>query len=155
MSSSSLFKILIICFLGGVMTTVSASQLNVMQPSEFSRKFSEAMNAGNIDGLLSLYEEDAAVVTDKKIYFGLVKIKENLINFKSLNGVLSSSDVYVIEKENLALVRVNWLIHSKDSPRKILAQGEIIEVLKKVAGRWVYAIDHPFGASDIINAVID
>ncbi|PJG60202.1 hypothetical protein [Aeromonas cavernicola] len=101
------------------------------------------------------YEKDAAVVTDKKVYTGLVKIRENLINFKSLNGELSSQDVYVIEKDDLALVRVNWVIRSKDASKKKLAQGESIEVLKKVKGRWIYAIDHPFGASDMLSAAVD
>ncbi|WP_157798185.1 hypothetical protein [Aeromonas cavernicola] len=41
------------CFISFI-TVAQATPVNVEQPADFSKKFVEAMNAGNINGLLSL-----------------------------------------------------------------------------------------------------
>lgn len=66
----------------------------------------------------------------------------------ALGGTLSTEDQYVLEHGDIALVRVKWRITDKQDVQNVLATGQSIEVLQRQAdGRWIYLIDHPFGAS--------
>lgn len=122
--------------------------ITVSTPSEFSKIFTDTINRGNIDGLLSLYHDNALVVTDGTPHHGTARVRENLAGFMALGGTLSTEDQYVLEHGDIALVRVKWRITDKQDAQKVLATGQSIEVLQRQAdGRWIYLIDHPFGAS--------
>ncbi|WJF89473.1 DUF4440 domain-containing protein [Paraburkholderia bonniea] len=125
-----------------------AKPIIVTAPQQFTSTFVAAMNSGNLDGLLSLYANDALVVTDGIPLHGTEKIRENLVQFKSLGGVLESRDLYVLQHDDIALLRAHWRILDRKERQKVLAEGESNEVLKRQPdGRWVYLIDHPYGAT--------
>jgi uncharacterized protein (TIGR02246 family) len=133
----------------------AAAPITVESPKQFSATFTRAINEGNIEGLLSLYDDDATVVTNGTVFKGKTKIRENLQGFMSLGGVLDTHDSYVLTHNDIAVVRVKWRILDRNNRQKILADGESVEVLKRNAdGHWVYLIDHPYGASPDAQAAI-
>ncbi|VDY65490.1 YybH family protein [Shimwellia blattae] len=128
---------LVIPLLAGCVVQAQAAppEVHATTPESFSEVFTRTINSGNIDALLGLYHDDAVVVTDGVTWRGKAKIKENLQGFMQLGGKLTTEDVYVLQYNDTALVRVKWRINDRKDSARILAQGESTEVLQKTAAR--------------------
>ena len=122
----------------------------VNEPQQMSAAFANAFNSGNISNLLSLFDDQAQMVTQNgDAVTGHDAIAEQLNGFLSLGGQMAAENVYAYVQGDTALLRGHWKLTAKNedgSPLEI--EGHTSEVVKKQAdGRWLYIIDHPFGAS--------
>ena len=117
--------------------------------------FATAFNTGQVENLSALYEPQVKFVKSaepdpvvKDLLTGLDAIKPSLTELLALGGKCESKCVFAIEFENLALVRNDWVIKTKnenDEPLEV--KGQSSELARRQAdGSWLYVIDHPFGA---------
>lgn len=112
--------------------------------------FTNHFNAGNLDALVELYEEEAAFVPQPgQVVTGKNAIREALQGFLSLNGTMTLKMLYAIRSGDLALLSGEWhLTGSGPEGEPIEMEGKTAEVVRRQHdGRWLYVADHPFGAS--------
>jgi len=123
----------------------------VESPAQMNGIFAAAYNSGAVENLLALYEPQAVHVNNKagESSIGLEAIKSELQNLLKLGGAMVSENQYAFQMENIALLRAKFVLKTttpKGDPLEIT--GNTSEVVRQQSdGRWLYIIDHPFGAN--------
>lgn len=115
-------------------------------------KFTKAYNSGEIANLLALYEPNGILInTTGDQDQGMQAIRQTLEELLQLQGTMSSKNMYCIPFENMALLRAHFILHAVDvDGHPIQIEGHTSEVVRKQPdGRWLYLVDHPFGADPL------
>ena len=117
-------------------------------PEELDRLFAGALNTGNIDALMELYEPQASLMpTPGKMVAGAEAIREALAGFIVGKPKMSLSPRVVSRTGDLALLTSKWeltMIGPDGKPMQMA--GQSIEVARRGSdGNWRFAIDLPFG----------
>lgn len=121
----------------------------VTDPNDMSRAFVEAVNAGDIDSLLGLYEPNIRYVARSgETLDGLAAVRKTLERLVSMRAQMRIDNRHCIVNGDIALVRGEWSFSGiADNGKPIKASGNSAEVLHRGPdGLWRYLIDHPFGA---------
>jgi uncharacterized protein (TIGR02246 family) len=110
--------------------------------------WAERLNAGDLDGLLALYEDDAAFVAGPQtVVNGRAAISEALQGFIALKPSVTLNTLLVVNGSGLALVIAKWELQGTGpdgSP--VTLSGQTSDTLRRQAdGTWKFAIDNPFG----------
>ena len=107
-------------------------------------EFERAFNAGDAEGLLALYQEDAMMAVQPGQYVtGLTAIAAGLAPFLSSGMKMKLSTIFAMEHGDLALLGGAWVLSG--GPEELT--GRTSEVLRRGAdGHWRYAIDNPWSA---------
>jgi uncharacterized protein (TIGR02246 family) len=120
-----------------------------MEAADIHALVQEYFNAGDVEGLASLYEEDAAMATPEGAFVrGTAAIREQWSGFVSLNGTIQMVTRHVVLVDDLALLSNDWQF--------VGAGMEFSSRTSEVArrqpdGTWKYVIDHPYAAADLPN----
>ena len=119
-------------------------------PHDLATLFAQYLHAGDIDGLASLYDEDARMVTGPgQSITGMAAIRENLSGFLSLKPTIAFGNSVVVENGDLALVHAKWTLSGAGPEGAVELAGLTSEVVRKGAdGGWRYLIDDPFSATE-------
>jgi ketosteroid isomerase-like protein len=113
-------------------------------PEAIHAKVESAFNAGDLEGLVALYETDALMVTPEGDATGLDAIRGNWERLLALEATMTLSTSYAIRNGDLALLRNDYLV----SGPGLEFRGSTTEVARLQGdGSWRYVIDHPFGAN--------
>jgi uncharacterized protein (TIGR02246 family) len=119
-------------------------------PEDCHRLFVEAFNAGDVDGLMALYEPQAVLCkADGEPIAGHSAIRAAFQSFLALKPKIQLQTKYAIRMGDLALLRAEWEITGTDPSGQPLAptHHRSTEVVRRQPdGAWRYVIDHPFGA---------
>ena len=120
------------------------------RPEEADLLVIEALNAGDAEAALSLYESEATFVPEPgKAAAGLEAIREVLNGFLALKPRLTIEVPQVTESGDLALLSSRWTLKGTapdGSPVDLAGQGA--EVVRRQAdGTWKFVIDNPFAGS--------
>ena len=103
------------------------------EPNDLDKLFVECVNAGDIEGLVSLYETNATLATDGgEIIYGLEEIRNFFANYLTGSPQLAPSDqAPTLCSGDLALT----------SSR--LSNGDITAEIarRQVDGNWLWAVD--------------
>jgi uncharacterized protein (TIGR02246 family) len=121
----------------------------ITRPEDAHRIYVDAFNSGNVEAVLRLYDLDATFVPEPgRVLEGLKAIGEALQQFQSV-GKMSAKTRYCINSDGVALASASWQIKGTGPDGKsIEVEGTSAEVLRRQnEGHWLFAIDHPFGAS--------
>ena len=121
----------------------------VMKPEDMGQSFAEAFNSGNVDVVLALYESNAVLVPQRgQLASGRDAIREALKGFLALKGKLAIESRYCIRGGDTALTSSKWSLRGTAPDGKPIEMGgKSAEVVRRQAdGRWLYILDHPFGA---------
>ena len=105
--------------------------------------FEALFNAGDLDGLVNLYEPDALIVPSPAgPARGHAAIREALSGFLSLGGKIAMTTISIFEAaDGLALIHCNWWLTGGSTD----LTGKSAEVLRRQPdGRWLYVIDNPW-----------
>jgi uncharacterized protein (TIGR02246 family) len=119
----------------------------VTRPEEMNAAFAEAYNSGAIDRLLALYEPDAVLApAPGKRAAGHAAIREALLGLLSLEGHMTSRNVYAIRVGEIALLQAEWRLSFRGEDGELVEQvSRSAEVVRRQAdGSWLYVVDLPF-----------
>lgn len=107
-------------------------------------EFTKHFNAGDVDGLASVYEDGAvllpeagATVADSADLRGVIKA------YLDLKGTITITASKALVKGDLALTHSRWRL---EIPGAEAMEGTSAEVARRqLDGTWKYAIDNPYG----------
>jgi len=119
-------------------------------PAEIDTLFVNALNAGDLDALIALYEPQAALMPSPgKLVNGTAAIRDALAGFLAAKPSMSLSAHTLAQAGDTALVSATWQLSLTGSDGKpATMSGTSVEVLRRQPdGRWLFAIDFPFGAA--------
>ena len=117
-------------------------------PEDLDRLFAGALNTGNIEELMALYEPQASLMaTPGKIVTGADAIRDALQGFLDGKPKMSLSPHVVAKTADLALTTSKWeLTMTGPDGKPAQMAGQSIEVARRGSdGNWRFAIDLPFG----------
>lgn len=113
----------------------------VMKPEELSQRFAACMNAGDIEGVMNLYEDGAVMPRqDGAVLGGAAAIRGAMAPFAQTKPDIKCNVVKVVIAGDIALVHNKWSMTG--------AGGHAIEIARRQAdGSWLYVIDDPFNGN--------
>ena len=117
-------------------------------PEEIDRMFERELNAGNLEGLVALYEPTAAFTVEPgKVVTGTAAIKEAVAGFLAMKPTITLSPRVLANTGDIAMVSSKWKLKgtAPDGSAVDLA-GDSVEILRRQAdGTWKFIIDSPWG----------
>ena len=113
------------------------------RPGEAGKLFEARFAAGDLDGLLSLYEDGAVFANAAGAHTGSEAIREVLAGYLSTGASITMNDSVALEPGDLASVHWSWTMGFPDGRE---AEGATAEVLRRQPdGSWRFLIDNPDG----------
>ena len=119
-------------------------------PLEVDRLFADALNRGDLDALVALYEPQAALTPEPgKTVVGHAAIRAALGQFVAGKPRIDIVPRVIAQSGDLALVSARWkLAMTGPDGKPAEIAGQSVEVLRRQAGgHWLFALDEPFGVS--------
>ncbi len=113
-------------------------------PEDCDRLFSEALNNGDLEGIMSLYEEGAAFMEEGgEVARGKAAIREIVRGFCALK-LDFTIECTVTQNGGIALLNSPWTLSGTDPDgRAVSMSGKGTEVVRRQAdGSWKYIIDN-------------
>lgn len=120
----------------------------VLNPAEMNAAFAAAVNSGDVENLLALYEPDALLAPEpRKRARGHAEIRAALEQLLALGGTMESRNNYCMEVGDLALLQGEWnLAATAPDGDAFEVTSRTAEIVRRQAdGSWLYVIDHAFG----------
>jgi len=121
-------------------------------PDELHGLFTRHFSAGDLDGLLALYEAGAVLYPQPGLAaVGTAAIRDALDAFLALHGTFTMTTGRVIRTDALALIFAPWtLVATGPDGKPMILSGTATDVVRQQAdGTWRFAIDNPFGAEGV------
>ena len=116
-------------------------------PDGVIRRFSDRLNARDVDGALALYEPEAAFVAEPGRWVtGTEEIRAALERFTALEPKLEGDIESVRVAGGVALVVNRWSLRGRGPQGPVEMAGRSADVLREQAdGSWRVVIDDPWG----------
>lgn len=127
---------------------VTNRALVASSPEDCDRLFAERANAGDVDGVLALYEPDARFVRrDGTVVQGVAELRAVITSLTASQADLQMHVVRVIESGDIAVIYNDWVSTTKiDNGAVAQRAGRALEIVRRQPeGTWLFAIDDPFG----------
>jgi ketosteroid isomerase-like protein len=121
-----------------------------LKAADIDPAFEKAFNAGDVDALLKLYDEQSVLVVEPgKPVQGLENIRQALIGFLALKLPIQLTVRRVYENGDIGFCVADWSIAGKAPDGKdVKVGGTSVEVVKRTSGgNWVNVIDSPYGTA--------
>lgn len=112
------------------------------------RSFEDAFNAGDLDGLMELYEPDAALIAQPgSVAHGREQVRAALQGFVALKGRIRLETKLVVTVGDLAYLSNTWsLSGTGPDGNPVLLGATTAEVARRQGdGAWRYVIDNAWG----------
>ena len=107
------------------------------------------MNAGDLDGLASLYEPGGALVQpDGSLAVGPAAIRESFRGLVATKPRITMGVVRILRTgDDLAMLYNDWSMEATGPDgAKVNSTGKAIELIRRQSdGSWLFAMDDPFG----------
>lgn len=119
-------------------------------PKDTVNSLMEAMNRGDVDAAVALYEPGATLVVEPgTLATGAEALRKALEGFISLKPTLTTKKSTVIEVGDIALFCSAWsLSGTAPDGTPVSMGGHSSDVLRRQAdGRWLIAVDNPWGTA--------
>lgn len=116
------------------------------KPEDLDKLFGEAMNAGNLDALVALYEPGASFAAEPgKAVSGTAAVREALKGFLAVKPKISLNVRRLYAAGDVALVHADWSLTGAGPDGKPLKmEGRSAEVVRRQRdGTWLFLIDNP------------
>jgi ketosteroid isomerase-like protein len=113
----------------------------------------EAINGGNLEAALALYEPKASLVAEPgKVARGTAALREALAGFIALKPTLTSEQHQMVEAGDVVLYLSRWSLRGTGPDgNEVKMAGRSSDVLRRQPdGTWLIAIDNPWG-TDILG----
>jgi uncharacterized protein (TIGR02246 family) len=119
------------------------------RPIDTVKQIVAALNRGDLDAALSLYGADAVLVADPgQLARGPAELRAALGRLVDLKPRLTVQAERLVEAGDTALYISRWTLQGTDpAGQEVSLAGESSDVLRRQDdGRWLIAIDNPWGA---------
>lgn len=115
----------------------------IRQLADGQQIFTQLVNAGDLEGLVSLYEKNATVVHQGKEYQGHEAIRGVLMQYLALRPTLRMTTLRVTENGNHGVTQGKWrLTGTAPDGTPVELSGLSTEMSTRQAdGSWLYTID--------------
>ena len=117
-------------------------------PEELDRLFSEALNAGDLEALVALYEPEATLTPQPgQVVTGTKAIREALSAFVATKPRLRLDVKTLAQTSDIALTSAQWeLAGTGPDGNPVKMAGHSVEVSRRQRdGTWLFVIDTPWG----------
>ena len=117
-------------------------------PVKLDREFERLLNAHDLDGLMTLYEAEAALMPmPGSVVVGTAGIRAALAGFIAMKPVIRTNGRLVAQTGDLALLANDWTLDvtGQDGKRTTMTGGAIEIARRQKDGRWLFAMDMPYG----------
>ena len=117
-------------------------------PEELVRLFSEALNSGNLDALVALYEPQATLTPEPgQVVTGTRAIREALSAFVAIKPTLTLEVKTLAQTGDIALTSTKWALSGTGPDgNQTTMSGHSVEVSRRQPdGSWLLVIDTPWG----------
>jgi uncharacterized protein (TIGR02246 family) len=117
-------------------------------PDDLDRLFADALNAGNLDALVALYEPTASLCPSPgQRVSGHAAIRDALAGFLAAKPRMTMTVRTIAQAGDVALTTAQWKLDMTGPDGKPgQMSGQSVEVVRRQAdGSWRFAIDEPFG----------
>ena len=115
------------------------------EPQMLHQEFESAFNAGDLDGLMALYEADCALIGEPgSVASGPEQVRAGLQGLLDLKGQARLTTRDVVQVGDLALLSCSWTLNGTGPDGQPLTLGGVTaEVARRQPdGRWLYVIDN-------------
>jgi uncharacterized protein (TIGR02246 family) len=120
-------------------------------PQDVDRLFAEHLNAGNVEGVVALYEAHATFVPqDGPPITTTEGIRQAITGFAAMKPKLKMNIIKTVTVGNdLAVLYNDWSMTVVGPDGKpVDGNGKAIEIVRRQAdGSWLFALDDPFARS--------
>jgi uncharacterized protein (TIGR02246 family) len=117
-------------------------------PVALDGEFERLLNAGDLDGLMALYEPEAALMPmPGSVVVGAAGVRAALAGFVAAKPHIRTSGRLVAQTGDLALLANDWTL-DVDGPdgKRTTMTGSAVEIARRQHdGRWLFAMDMPYG----------
>jgi uncharacterized protein (TIGR02246 family) len=124
-------------------------EMPATRPEQCDLMMCAAINAGNLDEALALYEPNAAFISEVgKTVTGTDAIREALAGMIAMNVSITVEVPLVVESGDTALLHSQYVVNSTGADgNPVSTEGKGVEIVRRQAdGTWKFIIDNPFGA---------
>ncbi len=126
--------------------------MKTLGPLDAIARFVNAMNQGDLETALSMYEPGASLVVKPGVVAaGTSALREALAGFLALRPTLTSEAHQLVEAGNVALYCARWNLRGTDpAGAPVQMSGRSSDILRRqLDGNWLIALDNPWG-TDIV-----
>lgn len=117
-------------------------------PVALDREFERLLNARDLDGLMTLYEPEAALMPmPGSVVVGAAGVRAALAGFIAMKPVIKTSGRLVAQTGDLAMLANDWTLEL-DGPdgKRATMNGSAVEIARRQpAGHWLFVMDMPYG----------
>jgi uncharacterized protein (TIGR02246 family) len=116
-------------------------------PEDVHRLWGEYFVAGDLDGLVSLYEPDAAFLAQSGAFVtGRRAIREVLAGFIAVRRAFEIKIGRAIQTGDIALLVSSWKLQGEQRGEPYETSGQTADVVRRQPdGSWRLVIDSPYG----------
>ena len=117
-------------------------------PEQIHHLFESAFNAADIDGLMELYESNAALIAQPgSVDHGSEQVRAALQGFLALKGRITLNTKLVFAVGDLAYLSNTWSLNGTGPDGNPVALGATTAevVRRQTDGTWRYVIDNAWG----------
>jgi uncharacterized protein (TIGR02246 family) len=132
------------------MESAVTDRMSTATPERVLEAIVTGINSGDLDGLMGLYEREAAFATEPgSLASGHAGIRGALTGFTALNGRLELEVTRVLEVDDLALVTGVWSFNGTGPDGEaVRLEAHNADVLRRQPdGTWRFVIDNPWGTA--------
>jgi uncharacterized protein (TIGR02246 family) len=125
---------------------MTTAETNLATPEALMRCFTDRLNAGDLDGLVELYEPSAVFEPQPGVVVhGHTAIRHALSELLAIGPTIRAETVEVLAAEDLALVVNDWTMTAAAPDGTDVRQGgRSADVVRRQSdGRWLVAVDKP------------
>jgi uncharacterized protein (TIGR02246 family) len=118
------------------------------KPEELDELFAQALNSGDLDALVALYEPQACLEHQPgQVATGTQAIREALTGLLAMNPKITLEAKKLNQTNDIALTSANWhLTGLGPNDTTVNMRGQSVEVSRRQPdGTWLFLIDNPFG----------
>ena len=132
------------------MVAMNRKSMTQPNPLDIVNNLTAAINRGDLDAAVDLYEQDAVLVVQPgKIARGRSAIREALAGFISLKPTLRGQAQQIVDRDDIVLHCSRWILTGTSPDGKKVEMGGVSsDILQRQSdGSWLIAIDNPWGTT--------
>jgi uncharacterized protein (TIGR02246 family) len=118
------------------------------KPEELDVLFAQAVNAGDIEAVIKLYEPAASLTPQPgQVVSGTKAVREALSSFLAMKPRITLEARTLAEAGGIALTTSKWVLEGTGPDGKPMKmEGQSAEVARRQPdGTWLFVIDNPYG----------